>query len=310
MPTTRDNNVIELVELLSRRLILTLFPDDSDCFDEVWERTLHAKTIDDKTSYLLERRRPSAPDFTLPRSYTEPDVHIASWNILTLMFQFHRKLQQIDKNIGYSSIRRLLEDCVVELEIPEWLRPRTLELLPPLLYSGSPASIAEETNPNLGIKPYVVYTGSQLPQDCDAADLLYYRNLASSYAFDCFFDDISPKKRVLVGQRDDLFNPGEGYPFRTLKYLLSRVGQDVTYRDLRLYLWSPVQFMRLRAPSRTIRDTIVHIRQQVTKAKLHSESDPSMWFQKTTIRGVIKVSSDLKSCLITTPSALVRRTPI
>lgn len=287
-----------------------LFPQDNDCFDEVWEKTLHAKTVDDRMSYLLESLRPSVPSVTLPRSYTKPDVHVASWNILTVMFQFHKKLQYIDKDIGYAAIKRLLEDCMVELDIPHWLRPRALELLPPLLHSNTEFPIEEKTDLNLRTKPYVVYCGNDLPIDCDAAGLQFYRNLALSHHFDCFVDDVFPNKKVLVGQRENLFNPGEGNPFRILKYLLSRVGQDVTYKEVRLYLWSPVQFMCLHAPSRIIRDTVTHIRQQLAKAQVNSECDPNLWFQKTAVRGVIKVSSELNSCLITTPASLIPKTSL
>jgi hypothetical protein len=309
--SVEEHNMVSKAENLQTEAMITatynfvadFFPRNTFNFDVLWREVFQGDSLQRLRTIVKERERPRTPRDTLVREYSAPNVEQASWSTLSVLFRLHDKLRRIKREIGLEAIRNLLDDCAVEVGIPRWLHGRIITHLPAIvLHEFSDRQLIETSRDTE--KPYVVYCGEDLPYDCDAAQLAKYRKIQQKSPFDIFIDDVMPNKLVQVKGEPGKFTPGRGLPYRIMKYLLSRVGREVSYTEIRNKMWSAQQCRETSGLSKIIHDKLDAIRRQLKRSAGVSEDEPDRWFQKTSVRGVVYVSKDLNSCLITTSSSI------
>lgn len=291
---------------LSREIISEDYRSDVYVFDDVWAKLATSKDLSEVQTRVRIHLEVSELAPRAHRAYEHDDVVSASWHTINVMCHLYDKIRRVPKDMGDSALAELVDEAILETDTPRWLGGRLLNLVPRILRREqiieAPGNELQQAS-----RPYVVYCGNELPVDCGMAELKKYRILARKNQFEIVMDDIGESRHIQIAGCFDLIRPGDGYPYRILRYLLSRVGRDVTYKDIRRQLWTESEVKSRKNLSRVIRDRIEHIRLQVRTQSDSLESEPAEWFQRTPVRGVIRVWADLNSCLMTTRSALRRK---
>ena len=285
------------------RFVTDLFPDNNVSFDNLEVELLKGNSLERLRVIVIEQLQTHTAKQSLHKDYSTPNVEEATWNTLNVLFRLHDKLRLLKQTVGLEAVTNLIEDCIAESETPSWLEQRIVTHLPLIVIQ----ELCEHGRKEMRAapdKPYVVYIGQGLPIDCDAADLKKYRLLGRQGHFDIFIDDVPPHRSVLVRGEPGKFTPGRGMPYKLLRYLLSRVGRDVSYTELRRSVWTLRQIRTMSGLSKTIYDRLSDIRCQLRKSSLVTEDEPDKWLKKTSVRGVVYVWENLNSCLITMPASL------
>lgn len=303
MPNGKEQQDVASVIYVAKGFMERCFPRNAFLFDELLKDVIHEGGLPKLADMIKARLRPRLRDDSLSKDYSLANIQDSAWSTLNILVRLQDKLRSQKKSIGLEALRILIEDCIAEVDVPMWLHHRAIKHLPVLVLEGFvDKNLATEVT--LADKPYVVYCGNDLPSDCDASDLLDFRKLGRKGHFDIYLNDIPRQREVLVRGEPDRFRPGNRLPYRMLRFLLSRVGREVSYTELRTILWSPSQIRERTGFSKIIHDRLAAIRKQLRESESVAENEPEKWFQKTTVRGVIYVWEGLNSCLITTPAKL------
>lgn len=309
LPEHSASLMTEFTRLCARDFVTSLYPRSTGAFDNIWL----VVPYDSALSVILHLFRQGAEPWKSARGLTRvsqhEDVASATWSVLSVMFRFQEHLTRVigsgQKSLTTTEIDKMLEQCMVAAKTPGWLRPRIKTLMPGLINKAASG---------LGLLPleggqedvYIKFVGKRGPFTLTGEELRNHRKQPRVTDFDLYMDDIPPNEQLFVRGRPMGIRKGEFLPYRVLRFLLTRVGRDVRYSELRTYLWTPAQLQSTQHTGRLIYEALERIRNVVSSSLEKSETQGLPWFQRSDVRGRIHVSEKLRTCLLTSSSSLPR----
>lgn len=284
--------VEDVARLTCKAVLEEIAPEELRVFNKLWECTVGDMGLS-RISELgcdgsVEEYAVSDPGFLAPR------VQSISFNVIKVVACVLDATSDQRDVLDVKSLGRILSECMKKAETPGWMREHFMSHVPKLLLEGFQDS-GLSVLPQNAAGEFVVYLGHNDPEFCGEERVEYYREKGRLHHFTVFIDDT--KKIAKVRQHAAPFRVGDNFPYVILRYLLTRVGQEVSYAEIYRTTEPYQTTWREKGRSKFVHKYVTIIKKGLESVDGVAKGEPEFWFTPYG-SATILVWRDLNSCLI------------
>jgi hypothetical protein len=282
----------DIAREVCRLCVKKIAPAEARFFDKLWALLMREVGLSGiaelGTADKLEQLGVRDPGL-LPPTARRVSLNLIKVVVCIVDAAFERR-----KLIGEKEFARLLSECMKSVGTPSDMKPLLGQHLC-MMFKGSFKEGDLPFLPEGLSKPYIVYLQDEF-KPCEEHELGYYRRLGETYAIDIFIDDVD--KAVKIKGHPAPFRPGNNYPYVILRFLLTRVGEDVEYEDIFSAIKPWVRRPLKDGRTKFVYQQLIRIEEGLEKMRKDNPNISPDWFKRLTGAATVHVSGALNSCLI------------
>jgi hypothetical protein len=273
------------------------------CPDKILVNPAELESIINYQFNVFLNRHDNRIFFGLDTEYTEQNyLESLSLNIIKIVANLADEIKRHGDDISLLQIKKSLNQCLDNTNIPLWLSEKLIDHLPPLFIRELSTSLLKNDSQSKPEKYFIFLKGSKIIE-CDKFGLNKFYNKTDIRQYDIFIEN-THNQRILIHNNPKIFRAGNYHEFSILNLLLQRLGKSVTYNEIYHLAVKPLEKARPKDRSKKVYDYIKRINNKITEARKPIKNTEE-WFNRLPKKGMVQISDKINACLVVSIDNLV-----